>query len=84
MGYEHDKILHSHKIYVMGDVHTNTIEGFWSLVKNGIRGVFHHVSPRHLQHYLNEYAFRYNHRNDITPMFLTFLFRMTRPFPRGD
>lgn len=41
LGYEHDKILHSQKIYFEGDVHTNTIERFWSLVKNGIKGVFH-------------------------------------------
>ena len=45
-----------------GDVHTNTIEGFWSLVKNGIRGVYHNVSKQHLQGYLNEYAWRYNNR----------------------
>ncbi len=75
IGYKHDKVLHSHNIYVMGNVHTNTVEGFWSLCKNGIRGVFHSVSPKYLQNYLDEYAFRYNHRNDVTPMFLTFLNR---------
>jgi ISXO2-like transposase domain len=47
---------------VSGDVHTNTIEGFWSLVKNGIRGVYHSVSKKHLQGYLNEYARWYNNR----------------------
>ena len=72
-GYNHAKILHSHEIYVMGDVHTNTIEGFWGNVKPGITGVYRHVSPKYLQSYLNEYAFRYNHRNDVTPMFLSFL-----------
>jgi transposase-like protein len=76
MGYEHRRIAHSAKIYVVGNVHTNTIEGFWALVKNGIVGVYHHCSSTYLQSYLNEYAFRYNHRNDITPMFLTFLHRM--------
>lgn len=76
MGYTHGKVLHSRKVYVMGNVHTNTIEGFWSLCKNGIRGVFHSVSPKYLQSYLNEYAFRYNHRDDVTPMFLTFLRRL--------
>jgi len=75
MGYKHDKVMHSHKIYVKGNVHTNTVEGFWSLVKNGIRGVYHSVSPKYLQQYLNEYSFRYNHRDDVTPMFLTFLRR---------
>ena len=75
MGYGHERILHSHNIYVMGNVHTNTIDGFWSLVKNGIKGVYHHCSPKYLQNYLDEYTFRYNHRKDTTPMFLTFLRR---------
>lgn len=76
LGYQHDKVMHSHSVYVSGNVHTNTIEGFWSLCKNGIRGVFHSVSPKYLQDYLNEYSFRYNHRNDETPMFLTILRRL--------
>lgn len=73
MGYKHDSIPHAEKIYVSGNVHTNTIEGFWSQAKNGIRGVYHSVSSKYLQNYLDEYSFRYNHRNDTTPMFLSFL-----------
>src|SRR5215213_9225627 len=69
-GYRHDRVNHSQEVYVSGDVHTNTIEGFWSLVKRGISGVYHSVSAKYLQGYLNEYAFRYNHRNDERPMFL--------------
>src|SRR3954453_16732485 len=61
-GYTHRRIHHGSKVYVSGDVHTNTIEGFWSLVKNGIGGVYHSVSRKHLQGYLNEYAWRYNNR----------------------
>jgi transposase len=61
-GYHHRRIQHAARVYVEGDVHTNTIEGFWSLVKNGLRGVYHSVSAKHLQGYLDEYAFRYNHR----------------------
>lgn len=76
MGYKHDTIPHAEKVYVLGNVHTNTIEGFWSLTKNGIRGVYHAVSARHLQNYLDEYSFRYNHRNDVKPMFLSFLSRV--------
>ena len=57
----------------IGNIHTNTIEGFWSLSKNGIRGTYHAVSDKYLQHYLDEYSFRYNHRNDESPMFLTML-----------
>jgi transposase-like protein len=72
-GYTHHQIMHSAKVYVSGNVHTNTIEGFWALVKNGIKGVFHQVSPKYLQAYLNEYTFRYNHRDDTTPMFVTML-----------
>jgi hypothetical protein len=47
-------------VYVIGDIHTNTIERFWSLVKRGIGGVYHSVSQKYLQTYLNEYSFRYN------------------------
>lgn len=61
-GYVHRRIRHSSKVYVQGDVHTNTIEGFWSLVKRGIGGVYHSVSQKYLQSYLDEYSFRYNHR----------------------
>ncbi len=54
---------------MVGNVHTNTIEGFWSLLKRGISGVYHSVSEKHLQDYVNEYAFRYNHRDDAGAMF---------------
>jgi len=69
----HHRINHSERVYVSGDVHTQTIEGFWSLVKNGIRGVYHAVSAKHLQTYLNEYAWRYNRRHDPAAMFMTVL-----------
>jgi transposase-like protein len=72
-GYVHSRIHHASRVYVMGNVHTNTIEGFWSLVKNGIRGVYHAVSDKLLQTYLDEFAFRYNRRNDTAPMFLSFM-----------
>jgi transposase len=63
LGYEHKRVSHSTRVYVSGDVHTNTIEGFWSLLKKGISGVYHGVSTEHLQSYLDEYAFRYNNRD---------------------
>lgn len=72
-GYVHHRINHSAKIYVMGDIHTNTIEGFWSLVKRGIGGVYHSVSRKYLQTYLDEYAYRYNRRNADRPMFVSLL-----------
>jgi transposase-like protein len=72
-GYNHRRIHHASGVYVMGDIHTNTIEGFWSLVKRGIGGVYHSVSAKHLQGYLDEYVWRYNHRDDDMPMFRTLL-----------
>jgi len=72
-GYVHHRIKHSEKVYVVGDVHTNTVEGFWGLVKNGLRGVYHAVGRGYLQYYLDEYSFRYNHRFDTQPMFTSFL-----------
>jgi len=64
MGYSHARINNSERVYVSGDVHRNTIEGFWSLVKRGLDGVFHRVSKKHLQGYLNEYVWRYNQRHE--------------------
>jgi len=71
--YKHKRVHHVSKVWVAGDAHTNTIEGFWSALKRGINGVYHAVSEKHLQSYINEYAFRYNHRNDNSPMFFHFL-----------
>lgn len=58
----HETVNHQAGEYVRGDVHTNTIEGFFSILKRGIIGTFHHVSPQHLQRYVAEFDFRYNHR----------------------
>ena len=76
--YNHLRINHSSKVYVMGNIHTNTIEGFWSLVKNGIRGVYHSIGKGYLQSYLNEFSFRYNRRFDEQPMFLSFLHQIEK------
>lgn len=58
----HETVTHSAREYVRGDVHSNTIEGFFSIVKRGINGIYHAVSKEHLHRYLAEYEFRYNHR----------------------
>lgn len=71
----HHRIRHQAGVYVSGDVHTQSIEGFWSLVKNGLRGSHHAVSAKHLQGYLNEYAWRYNHRGEDRAMFLSLILR---------
>jgi transposase len=75
-GYQHRRINHSQRIYVAGDVHTNTIEGFWSLVKRGIGGVYHSVSAKYLQSYLDEYSFRYNRRDSGNLVFSSLLSRV--------
>jgi transposase len=58
---------------VDGHIHTQSIEGFFGLVKNGLHGVYHSVSARWLQGYLNEYAWRYNRRDNGRAMFLDLL-----------
>ncbi len=80
-GWRHERIHHSAKVYVSGDVHTQTIEGFWSLVKRGIAGVYHGVSTEHLQSYLDEFTFRYNHRDDERGMFWAFLGQVAKAVP---
>jgi len=59
---KHDMINHTRKEYVRGHVHTNTVEGFFSLLKRGITGSFHHISRAHLYRYCDEFAFRYSNR----------------------
>jgi transposase len=68
----------------MGGIHTNTIEGFWSLIKRGIGGVYHSVSRKYLQSYLDEYSFRYNRRYDLHPMFTSMLERVSKEEPTGS
>jgi transposase-like protein len=60
--YSHAFVKHSSGQYVDGRVHTNTIEGFWSLLKRGIIGIYHFTSKKHLQMYIDEFVFRYNTR----------------------
>lgn len=69
MGYEHKRVHHASKVYVIGTAHTNSIEGFWSLVKRGINGVYHAVSDKYLQSYLDEYSFRFNRRQNGATIF---------------
>jgi|GEM_PF-5143348 len=74
MGFNHSKVVHSHKVYVANDeTHTQNIDGIWGRVKPGIKGVYRHVGEYYLPFYMAEYAFRYNHRNDLKPMFCSSL-----------
>lgn len=58
----HETVNHRAREYGRGDVHTNTVEGYFSILKRGIIGTFHSVSEQHLQRYMHEFDFRYNHR----------------------
>ncbi len=72
-GFMHDWVNHSAGQYVDGDLHTNTIEGFWSQLKRSVNGTYHAVSPKYLQRYVDEFAFRYNRRQMKKPIFLDVL-----------
>lgn len=61
----HEVVNHGIGEYVRGDAHTNTIEGYFSILKRGITGVYHHVSQEHLKRYLAEFDFRYNERQAL-------------------
>jgi transposase-like protein len=71
--YLHGSVNHIGGQYVSGDIHTNTAEGFFSLLKRGIIGIYHFTSKKHLQRYLNEFSFRYNLRKDENGMGFTSL-----------
>lgn len=77
LGYAHQVVRHAAKQYVSGKAHVNTCEALWSTIKRGIDGVNHAVSPLYLQSYLDAYVYRYNHRKDETPMFLSLLGRVS-------
>ena len=64
--YNHEYVVHSKGEYVKRDntdCHTNTIESFWAIFKRGYTGVYHYMSPKHLHRFINEFVFRWNHRN---------------------
>jgi hypothetical protein len=66
--YEHKTVNHRNKEYVRKDtilVHTNNIEGYWNILKKQINGIHHFVSPKHLQRYCDESAFRFNNREAL-------------------
>jgi len=73
-GYNHRFVNHKETYVIKGtDIHTNSIEGFWSIFKRGVSGVYTHISPKYLQAYANEYGFRYSNRNIGDGMFYEML-----------
>jgi len=68
-GYKHGQVTHSAKEWARGEHHTNNIESFWNLFKNSVRSTHIHVSGKYMQRYLNEFAFRSNHRQMSNAMF---------------
>ncbi len=62
LGYNHQKVKHAVEFVSDKGIHTNGVETFWSLLKRGIRGNFHHISKKYLQDYINEFQFRFNRR----------------------
>ena len=73
LGYDHHMVDHASKEYARGDVHVNTLEAFWSMLKRSIRGTHIHVSPHHLPKYLGEFEYRYNRRKRPGTMFAELL-----------
>jgi hypothetical protein len=78
LNYEHLVVNHSTGDYGTKLIHTNTIEGFWSLLKRGIIDIYHSVSYMHLNHYCSEFAYRYNTRK------VTDAQRFHFSIPRGE
>jgi len=72
-GFNHKSVNHGRGEYVRGRCHVNSVEGFWSRVKNAIRGTHVHVSAKHLQKYVKEFEYRHNMRKNPNLMFYRLL-----------
>lgn len=77
-GYDHRSVNHKKKEYARGQTHTNTLEGFWSLLKRSIRSTHIHVSKQHLAKYLGEFEYRHNMRGTPEIMFSRLLLAFSR------
>lgn len=75
-GYKHGSVNHKADEWVRGEHHTQSLEGFWSLLKRAIKGTHVHVSRRHLSRYLGEFEFRWNLKHDPAAMFPLLLKRL--------
>ncbi len=79
VGYTHHRIRHRARVYVDGNVHTQTIDGFFGHFKTDVRGTHHAVSAKWLPGYLNEWVWKWNHRHDDAPQFRTLLRNASAP-----
>ena len=75
-GYRHSNVKHGKHHFSWKGQNTNTIEGFWGQFKRSVRGTYHFVSSQHLQSYVDEFAYRYNHRASSVPLFETLMARI--------
>ena len=75
--FKHEIVKHKEYEYVRDNVYTNTIEGFWSLLKRGVVGIYHYISKSHLQKYVDEFVYRYNTRILSESARFNFLLRNT-------
>ena len=66
MPFNHEAVCHSVGEYVRDQVHTNGMESFWSMLKRGYHGTYHHMSPKHLDRYVTEFSGRHNDRDANT------------------
>jgi ISXO2-like transposase domain len=82
---KHDSVNHIKEEWVRGNVHTNSIENYWSLFKRGLIGSFHQVSVKHLERYMAEFDYRFNNRKDVD-IFIKTIARMcgTIPMPMAQ
>ena len=78
-GYTHGKVQHRAKQYVNGIHHVNSLEGYWSQIKRGIRGTHVHVSSKHLWKYVSEFSYRYNMRKTPEDMFSDLIYSLALP-----
>lgn len=69
LGYKHGYVKHRDRQFRKGNAHTQNVEGFWSQMKRSINGTYHSVSPKYLQSYADEFAFRYSNRANPNPLF---------------
>lgn len=79
LGYQHESLNHTDDEWARGIHNTNRIEGFWSHLKRGLSSTHVSVSPKHLQKYVNEFAFRYNNRHAPADMFQRMLAQISKP-----